>query len=218
MKSNAEIVHEVLEQVVNQKRIDAWDQYFSPDYIARGASYIGLGFGRDTSEGKHIISAILPGGPAEDALQVGDELLWVEDEHRRWDTYDDISQGLRRHQGKKVKLGLRRGQQNLEVELPRGLIQGFDTGNDQAKSEMHEFMTQQIPDLSVDVKLTLADGDRVVCLMEYRGTHATYGREAIWREAWFVRLSEGKIVESWPLPDIDAYCRQLGYQLTAPDS
>jgi predicted ester cyclase len=209
MKSNAEIVHEVLEQVVNQKRIDAWDQYFSPDYIARGASFIGLGFGRDTSSNKHIISAILPGSPADDALQVGDELLWVEDERRRWDTYDDISQGLQRHQGKKL---------NLEVELTRGLIQGFDTGNDQAKSEMQEFMTQQIPDLSVDVKLTLADGDMVVCLMEYRGTHAAYGREAIWREAWFVRLSEGKIVESWPLPDIDAHCRQLGYQLVPPDA
>jgi len=79
-------------------------------------------------------------------------------------------------------------------------------------------MTKSILNLSVEVILTISEGDMVVCLMEYRGTHASFKREAICREAWFVRLSEGKIVESWPLPDIDAYCRQLGYQLTDPST
>ncbi|MFC2077818.1 ester cyclase [Candidatus Bipolaricaulota bacterium] len=218
MKSNAEIIHEVLEQVVNQKRIDAWDEYFSQDYVARGAPFIGLGFSRDTSGDKHIITGIPPGSPAEGKLQVGDELLWVEDEHQRWATFEDISQGIQRHRGSSLKVGVRRDQQTLEVELTRGLIQGFDTDNDRAKSEMQEFMTRQIPDLCVDIKMTLEDGDMVVCLMEYRGTHANFKREAVWREAWFARLSEGKIVESWPLPDIDAYCRQLGYELIPPST
>jgi ketosteroid isomerase-like protein len=218
MKSNAEIIHDVLEQVVNQKRIDVWDQYFSQDYIARGAPFIGLGFSRDTSGNKHIITAITPGSPAERKLQVGDELLWVEDERQRWATYEDISQGIRRHRGSRLKVGVRRGQETLEVELTRGLVRGFDTDNDRAKSDMQEFMTREIPDLRVDIKLTLADGDMVVCLMEYRGTHANFKREAVWREIWIARLSEGKIVESWPLPDIDAYCRQLGYQLIPPST
>ena len=218
MKSNAEIIHQVLEQVVNQKRIDAWDQYFSQDYIARGAPFIGMGFSRDASESKHIITAIIPGSPAEGKLQVGDELLWVEDERQRWATYEDISQGIQRYRGSRLKVGVHRDQQTLEVDLTRGLIRGFDTDNDRAKSEMQEFMTRQIPDLRVDIKLALAEGDMVVCLMEYRGTHAEFGREAVWREAWFVRLSEGKIVESWPLSDIDAYCRQLGYQVIPPST
>ena len=64
--------------------------------------------------------------------------------------------------------------------------------------------------------MTLADGDKVVCLMEYRGTHAEYEREANWREIWIARLSDGKLVESWPLPDIDAYCRHLGFRVTPP--
>jgi len=63
-------------------------------------------------------------------------------------------------------------------------MRGFDTGNDQAKSEMQEFMTNEIPDLRVDIQLTIAEGDKVACLMEYRGTHATFKREAIWREIW----------------------------------
>jgi len=216
MKSNAEIVRDVLEQVVNQKKIDAWDEYFSPDYIARGAPFIGMGFSRDTSGNKHKIDAITPGSPAEGKLEVGDELLWVEDERQRWATYEDMSQGLQRYRGSKLKLGVRRGKQILEVELTRGLIQGFDTDNAQAKSDMQEFMTNEIPNLRVDIKLTLADGDMATCLMEYRGTHATFKREAVWREIWVVRLSDGKIVESWPLPDVDAYLRQLGYQSIPP--
>jgi len=218
MKSNAEIIRDVLEQVVNQKDIDAWDKYFSPEYIARGAPSFGLGFFRDTSGNKHTIHGVIPGGPAEGMLQVGDELLWIEDERERWATYEDISKGLRCHRGNTVKLGVRRDQRTLEIELTRGLIRGFDTDNDEAKSEMQEFMTTEIPDLSVDVKQTLEDGDTVVCLMEYRGTHATFKREAMWREIWIARFSEGRIVESWPLPDINAYCRQLGYQLIPPDA
>ncbi len=216
MKPNAEIIRDVLEQVVNQKKIDAWDQYFSPDYIAHGAPFVGMGFSRDTSGNKHTINAITPGSPAEGKLDVGDELVWVEDERQRWAAYEEIEQGLQSYRGSTLKLGVRRGQQTFEIELTRGRVQGFDTGCAQAKLEMQAFMTREIPDLRVDIKRILADGDMVACLMEYRGTHATFKREAVWREIWVVRLCEGKIVESWPLPDVDAYLRQLGYQSVPP--
>jgi predicted ester cyclase len=215
MKSNVEIIQDVIEQVVNQKRIGMWDQYFSQDYIARGAPYIGMGFSRDTSGNKHIISIVYPGSPADGKLQVGDELLWVEDEHQRWATYEEIEQGIR---GRKYKVGVRRGNQTLEYELARDLFRGFDTHTDRAKSDMQEFMTKEIPDLMATIRLILADGDMVVCLLEYRGTHADFEREAVWREAWFVRLSEGKIVEGWPVLDESSYLRHLGYQLIPPSS
>jgi predicted ester cyclase len=215
MKSNLETIRETIEQIVNQKKIELWDHYFSPDYIARGAPFIGMGFSRDRSENQHIINMIVPGSPAEGKLQVGDELLWVEDEHHRWSTYEQIEQGL---QGRKYKLGLRRGNQTLEVELTRDLLKGFDTHTEQAKSEMQEFVTKQFPDLRATIKLILADGEMVVCLLEYRGIHAKFKREAVWQEAWFARLSEGKIVESWPIIDLDSYFRHLGYQLIPPSA
>jgi ketosteroid isomerase-like protein len=214
MKSNVEIIQDTIEQIVNQKKIDMWDHYFSPDYIARGAPFIGMGFSRDTSEKKHILNFVFPGSPADGKLQAGDELLWVEDEHQRWTSYEEIEQGL---QGKKYRLGVRRGDQTLEYDLARDLIKGFDTPTDQAKSEMREFM-KNFPDLKAAIKLILADGDMVVSLLEYRGTHAEFEREAIWREAWFARLSEGKIVESWPIIDESSFLRHLGYQLIPPSA
>ena len=213
MKSNVEIIQDTIEQIVNQKKIDLWDQYFSTDYIARGAPFIGMGFFRESSGNQHIINMIIPGSPAEGKLQAGDELLWVEDERQRWATYEEIEQGLR---GRKYKVGVRRGNQMLEYNLTKDLLRGFDTHTEQAKSEMREFITKEFPNLYATIQLILADGDMVVCLLEYRGTHATFEREAVWREAWFVRLSEGKIVEGWPVTDLDAYFRQLGYQLTPP--
>jgi predicted ester cyclase len=215
VKSNIEIIQDTLEQIVNQKKIDRWDQYFSPDYIVRGSPYIGMGFSRDTSEHKHIIDRIVPGSPADGKLQVGDELIWIEDEHQRWATFEEIRQGI---QGSRYKVGVQRGDQTLEVELTRELVHGFDTHTGQAKSEMQEFMTDTYPDLRVSLKLILADGELVVSLLEYRGTHAGFGREIVWREAWFTCLSAGKIVESWPVIDLDAYYRQLGYQLIPPSS
>lgn len=215
MKSNVEIIQDIFERIVNQKKIDQWDQYFSPDYISRGAPYIGMGFSRDSSANKHIINMIIPGSPSDGKLLVGDELLWVEDEHQRWVTYEEIEQGIR---GSKYKVGVCRGNQPLEYELSRDLIRGFDTHTDQAKSDMREFMTKQFPDLKATIKLILADGDMVVCLLEYRGIHAKFKREAIWREAWFVRLSEGKIVEGWPVIDETSFFTHLGYQLIPPSS
>ena len=215
MKSNVEIIQDTIEQIVNQKNIDKWDQYFSPDYVSRGAPYIGMGFSRDTSGNRHIIDMIAAGSPADGRLQVGDELLWVEDEHQRWATYEEIEQGIR---GRKYKVGVRRGDQTLEYELTRDLLRGFDTHTDQAKSDMREFMTKEFPDLRATIELILADGDMVVALLEYLGTHAGFERQAVWREAWFVRLSEGKIVEGWPIIDESSFFRHLGYQLIPPSA
>jgi predicted ester cyclase len=217
MKSNVEIIQDIIEQVINQKKIDIWDQYFSQDYISRGAPYVGMGFSADSSGNKHIINIIAPGSPAEGKLQVGDELLWAEDEHQRWATYEDIKQGIMQgNRGSKYKVGVRRGNQTLEYEFTRDLIKGFDTSNDQAKSDLREFMTKQFPDLKATIKQILADGDMAVCLLEYRGTNTDFEREAVWREAWFVRLSEGKIVESWSVFDGTSYFKQLGYQIIPP--
>ena len=213
MKSNVAIIQETIEQIVNQKRIDRWDHFFSPDYIARGAPFIGMGFARDTSGNRHVITMVFPGGPADGQLRVGDEILWVEDGDRRWATHEEIEEGLR---GSRYTLGVRRGDQTLAVDLAKALIRGLDTPTERAKSEMQAFMTDEFPDLQATIRLILAEGDLVVSLLEYRGTHAGLGREAVWREAWFARLSEGQIVEGWPVIDESAFFRHLGYRLVPP--
>lgn len=213
MKTNIEIIQETIEQIVNQKKIELWDQFFSPEYIAHSAPFIGMGFSRDTSGDRHILDFVFPGSPADGKLQTGDEIVWIEDGQQRWESYEEVSEALR---GKQYRVGVRRGDQILEIELSRELFPGFETHTAQAKSEMRDFMSKQFPDLSATIQLILADGDQVVCLLQYRGTHAKYDREIVWREAWFTRLAEGQIVESWPIIDESAFFRHLGYQLIPP--
>ena len=75
---------------------------FGTDCVARGAPFVGLGFARDTSENRHVVDQVFPGGPADGRLQVGDELLWLEDDTRRWTGYEEIERGLR---GRRVPPG-----------------------------------------------------------------------------------------------------------------
>ena len=132
MKSNVEIIQDINEQVFNQKNIDQWEQYISQDYVLHGAPYVGTGYSFDSSGKKHIVNVIAPGSPAEGKLQVGDELLWEEDEHQRCDTYEQIKQAIvQGHRGSKFKVGVRRDNQTLEFEFTRDLIEGFDSPKDQ---------------------------------------------------------------------------------------
>ena len=77
-------------------------------------------------------------------------------------------------------------------------------------------MSDQFPDLRADIKLIFADGDLALSLLKYRGTHAKFKREAVWQEAWTARLSEGQIIESWPIIDQSSLLRHLGFQLVSP--
>jgi len=86
-KTNKEIVQGFFDQVINQKRMELWDDYISKDYVSHAAPYIGMGLSTQTSEGKMIISSIAPGAPAEGRLQVGDEIIRIEDKTYVWDTF-----------------------------------------------------------------------------------------------------------------------------------
>ena len=55
-KTNKEIVQSFFDQVVNQKRIDLWDEYISKDYVSHAAPYIGMGLSTRTADDKMIIS------------------------------------------------------------------------------------------------------------------------------------------------------------------
>lgn len=219
MKTNVEFIQDHVEQVYNQKKIDRWEQDTSQDYFFRTAPYVGTGFSVDSSGDKHIVNLVAPGSPAEGVLQVGDELLWEEDEYQRCDTFEGIKQAVMQgYRGSKFKVGVRRGNQTLEYEFTRDFIEGFEFPKGQVKSNLVELLTKEFPDVKVTIQNILADGELVVCLLEYRGTHADFGREVVWQEAWFVRLSEGKIVEDWSVFDGISYFKQLGYQITPPGS
>jgi predicted ester cyclase len=67
----------------------------------------------------------------------------------------------------------------------------------QAFAGLHE----EFPDVRVEIESMVAEGDMVAMRLTFIGTHAPTGERAVWPEAVFARISEGKAVESWQVTD-----------------
>lgn len=92
------------------------------------------------------------------------------------------------------------------------------------KDSVERFRTG-FPDLTLTEEDTIAEGDEVVSRITIRGTHAGefMGVEptGITVEAQGIvvnRIEDGRLVESWPLPDMMGVMEQLGVVDTAPPS
>ena len=73
------------------------------------------------------------------------------------------------------------------------------------------------PDIQVTIEDQVAEGDKVSTRRTWRGTHqgpyrglAPTGKRVTWTQISIVRLSEGRIVEDWPVADELSLLQQLG--------
>ena len=111
-----------------------------------------------------------------------------------------------------------------EILDPSFVPHGETMGLDQSSSDRREAMKRGIlssrgglPDLVVMVEDTIAEGDKVVCRLTYRGTHtgnlanvAPTGRQITFTAIAINRFANGKIVERWFNSDELGMMRQVG--------
>jgi predicted SnoaL-like aldol condensation-catalyzing enzyme len=218
-KTNKEIVQGFFDQVINQKRMDAFDDYFSKDYVSHSPPYIGMGLSTQNTDDKMFVSSIAPGGPADGKLQVGDEIIRVEDEYNLWDTFEQLNTAVLGigKTGTAIKVRVLRGEASFDYEITRGLIEAFDISYAAVKENYRAFLTDQYPDVKVKVIKMIAEGDTVACYTVTQGINSDFDREAIWADSAFYRLSNGKIVEEWYVSDYVMALKQLGYDIKAPE-
>ena len=76
---------------------------------------------------------------------------------------------------------------------------------------------QAFPDAHLTVEDMLAEGDRVASRLSYRGTHngdfqgiPATGHHFMTSGIQIVRIADGKIAESWSMPDTLGLLQQLG--------
>ena len=219
-KTNKEIVQGFFNQVINQKRMDLWDEYISKDFVSHAAPYIGMGFTEDSSSGKLLITSIAPGGPTDGNLQVGDEIIRIEDDLNVWDTFEQLKTAVLGigKTGTAIKVRVRRGTETFDYEITRGLIEGYDISYEVVKGNYRAFLTDLYPDVEVKVEKMIAEDDIVACYTIYQGTNSDFNREVIWPDSAFYRLSDGKIVEEWYVSDYVGALKQLGYDIKAPEA
>lgn len=219
-QTNINILHGYFTEVINQKKLDLLPKYISEKFIEHGSPYVGLGVMTDNSSGDKItIMAVYPGSPAEGKLRVGDEILLAYDGDNTWKTYEELRQGGVWGQGEIgtcITVRVRRDSAEHEIDIIRGLVEGFEGQYDMVERGMREYF-KEYPDLKARLINVIESGDLVAYHLEGQGYNARYGRSAVWAEFGFVRIKDGKITEKWYSGEEVSQFRQLGYTILAPE-
>ncbi|MCC6961550.1 MAG: ester cyclase [Dehalococcoidia bacterium] len=78
-------------------------------------------------------------------------------------------------------------------------------------------LSRGIPDLHINLLDVFGDGDRVASRIVFEGTHQgpLFGREGTGRriavnQLNIYRVADGKLAESWQLPDMAGFLSQIG--------
>ena len=95
---------------------------------------------------------------------------------------------------------------------PNGDLHGYDEITEPIVMRRNAF-----PDLEVTIEDQIVDGDKVVTRLTLSGTHkgdyrgiAATGKRVSWSQIAIARIENGKIVESWRIPDRLGLRQQLG--------
>lgn len=74
-----------------------------------------------------------------------------------------------------------------------------------------------LPDLQLDVKDLIGEGDKIVARIVCSGTHlgeymgvAPTGKSIVYDEIFIFRFTDGRVVETWGVVDVLAQMKQLG--------
>ena len=179
---------------------------------------VGLGIAPDYSDGvKVTIQLVVPGGPSEGKLRVGDEIVRISDGERTWETFDDLRQSSwgQGVLGTSLTMWVRRDGVEHEIPLVRGPVPGFEAPYHLLESGMREWL-EEWPDLETRLVKVIEAGDLVAYHAENQGYNARFGRSAVWAEFGFVRVQDGKITDWWSTEDTFSAFKQLGYTIEEP--
>ncbi len=219
-QTNVDILKGYYEEVVNQKKLDLLPKYFSEKSIMHGMPYVGMGIMPDTSSGnKVIVRKVNPNSPAGGKLMEGDEILRAKDDGHSWSTFEELRNGGLWGQGvigTPITIFVRRGNEEKEIQITRGLVKGFEFTNDLHKPGMQEFF-KDWPDVKARLVNVLEAGDMLAFHAEFEGRNVRYGRSAVWSEFGFVRFKDGKIMDWWNSDEEVSTLRQLGFSIREPE-
>lgn len=219
-KNNVQFVKEYIEQIINQRRFDRLTDFCTEECVLHATPYVGLGVDFDDTLGeKLILTHMAPGGPAAAHLQIGDELLRVQDGDHIWETFDDLKKGLwaRGLPNSEIILTVCRHGNVLTIPLRRERIEHFDMKVSEIFTNANSYWEKFWPEIKVEIREIFGSDDKVACYAINTGIHREYGGPAIWGELDILKFKDGRINEIWSIEDMYSQRCQLGYRILEPE-
>ena len=217
--ANVTIVQNYIEQVTNQKHFDRTFDFCAETCVAHSHPYVGLGVNFDDTSGERLIlTQFAPGGPAEGRLEIGDELVRVQDGEHHWETFSELRNGMWA-QGvinTELTVTIRRHDSLFTIPLTRGRVEAFDLKLSEILLTLVPYINKFWPDLHSEIRTIFGDDEMVACYIANSGTSLEYNQSAVWGEIDIFRLKNGKITEMWGVENIYSELKQLGFQITEP--
>ena len=218
LKTNIQIVERYIDEVFNQKHFDQIFNYCSHDCVIHIAPYVGLGLSTEERGEQVILTDIAPHGPAHGHLLQGDRLVSVRDEHRTWNTFDELKSGLwgQGVLGTHLTVKVQRAGELYDVPLVRSRVDGWKMKLSKIVDIWRDDIRQHWPGLTSDIKMIFGQDDLVACFLITSGANLEYQHSAIWSESNIYRVVNEKIIEMWSVEDSYAQLKQLGFMITEP--
>ena len=95
-------------------------------------------------------------------------------------------------------------------------VPGDATGAEKLK-QVWAVLLRGLPDLQLDVKDLIGEGDKIVARIVCSGTHLgeymgvpPTGKSIVYDEIFIFRFADGRVVETWGVVDVLAQMKQLG--------
>jgi hypothetical protein len=179
-----------------------------------------MGIMPDASSGSSVIfRKVNPNSPSANKLMEGDEILRVRDDGHTWNTFDELRNGGLWGQGVTgsiLTVWVRRGNEEKEIPIVRGLVKGFEFPYELQEPGMKEFF-KDWPEVKARLMHVIESGDLVAFHAQFEGYNIRYGRSAVWSEFGFVRFEDGKITDWWNSDEEVSTLKQLGYNILVPE-
>jgi hypothetical protein len=199
--------------------LDFIDRNFAEDFVIEIETFVDRGFSVKKADDKVVVD-LYPFGqhPVEGKLKNGDEIIFVQEGERRYETLPEILHGSwGGNPQESVHVQARRDGQIFEMEFTPVINKGGDWPYPLEQWHKDIEGAGEWGEQQSELLYIVEEGSRVACFVSHTGCHEKFQRTYAYTQAWIFEFRGGKIARFLEVHNTLAEYIALGYKLTPPD-
>jgi ketosteroid isomerase-like protein len=216
--SNKQIVQEFYNRLNEQSVEKIWE-YIDDNFEYALETWIERGVYLKTEGKKAIVREVSPDAPGAEKIQLGDEVVRVQEAGHVYETFEEIrydAWGL--NPKEKFNIRVRRDGELFDYDItPVVAKMGRMPFPLEQLKKNNEANKDTNPELHYELEYLIAEGDLVASITSCTGMDKKYKRPLAYSQALVFQFADGKIVRMFELHNVAAELRQQGYRFIPPD-